>query len=137
MCLYTQNPELLIAKEDITCYKILRKDRSQYKSPVFNKYWKLHCSEQTKLGTPKFPGFSSWYEIEEGFHTFQNEHCARHMIHTLEANTPVYFCVAECTIPKRSKYYVGLYNTFPCFVSDNLIINKILEDGFMRHVKNL
>ena len=107
MCLIVDEYNALIAKEDITCYKIYIYSgyRDEYISPVqldsIEKFNKV-------IHVPQFldPIEENW--VYFGFHTFCNEKDAK----CFEALNPFYK-VFKCVIPKGSKYYKGIVDSAP------------------------
>ena len=107
MCLIVDEYNALIAKKDITCYKIYIYSgyRDEYISPVqldrIEKFNKV-------IHVPKFLDFIEGNAVFLGFHTFCNEKDAK----CFEALNPFYK-VFKCVIPKGSKYYKGIVDSAP------------------------
>ena len=107
MCLIVDEYNALIAKEDITCYKIYIYSgyRDEYISPVqldrIEKFNKV-------IHVPKFLDLIDGNIVYLGFHTFCNEKDAK----CFEALNPFYK-VFKCVIPKGSKYYKGIIDSTP------------------------
>lgn len=115
MCLRFRG-RMLTAKEDITCYKILRKRGGKYYSAVYNFEYKFR---QTYRLRKKLVS-NGYYGVEKGFHSY---------LYPMETDNRNMVCVA-CIIPKGAKYYKGK-QTFgdAGYVSTSIRIEKILRNG--------
>ena len=126
MCLEV-NTQYKIAKEDIVCYKILEKD---YDGNLFSPYtfFRWDLNKRTKAdGKPTFTtDFKGTKYIAIGyFHTFKNIVDAKKYSKLWPPlNHPI---ICECTIPKGTKYWEGLYDGYKGFASKNLIIESKLD----------
>lgn len=114
MCLSTKQNKPTVARKDITCYKILRKDMTSY----FHHYkWELGKLYETKM--------DMYYvsTINLGFHSYKSldnvktEYC-------LCSQSCV---IVECTIPKGAKVYQGTHQMVDGYTSNQLIVNKLVE----------
>ena len=120
MCLTTSQHTSLIAKHNIRCYKVLRKDLV---SPCYN--------QQYVLGQKLTSAICRYFRhIEEGLHTYVNFGYAKdrtrdtwfNQIELLPvAAAPI---VVECIIPQGSEYYIS--NNGEEYASNQLIPNKIV-----------
>ena len=120
------------ATEDIICYKVLCKNnQNEYFSPCQHFIYKLNkCISSnfsfTLSTSTSFPPQKEYTILK----SLENFNCVTQGLHSfkcLPAAIGFRDCfikegiVMECTIPKRSWYYEGLYNEL---VSDNIIINR-------------
>ena len=109
MCLYLgkENPTVLIAKENITCYKVLRVIRGSLESPhIFGYYWELGKTHEVKLPLAKDGRRKDRDEINKGLHSFSDQFKAQvNLQFHLDSK------VFEAVIPKGSHYYVNSCNT--------------------------
>ena len=129
MCLYIGNYDVsVIADEDITVYKILRKTyaNGHYLSPYQNFGYELGKENQSKLVRIEYE--SGKTVIEEGLHTFVRRDEAQCNI-TLSGRHSEEYVIVECIIPKGSRYYVGKWGffNFESIASDTLRTVKVCE----------
>lgn len=120
MCLRVFQKRPYISDKDITCYKVV------YDTANIFKMKSLYCEffyELGKVYNTEF-GFRN-YLIYEGFHSFKNYADAVDSYYNHNGSM-----IVECTIPKGSKYYDGFesFTTVPGFVSNQLIMNKVVDD---------
>lgn len=119
MCLITNNSEQ-IAKEDITCYKVVSlKDKKLLSfyydfEYILNNLYKttitfIHCQAE------------GYICIEEAFHSYKSLRRAMEILYArlIYNDNNV---VVKCIIPKGAKYY----QNNQCFASNQLIIIQIL-----------
>lgn len=116
MCFYIRNNKkeatLYEALEDITCYKVLKKD---LKSPYYNSKYILKELKTSPLRRPKiingiyqfklmnFLTKDSILEtIDRGLHSFQNLNIAKMEFRKWSYEEMV---IIECIIPKRALFY--------------------------------
>ncbi len=95
----------LTAEEDITCFKLLKLKEDKLFTP-FNEMEYVK-DKAVKSELKKVQGNS----VEEGLHCFEKRESAIDLYNNI-AETSLndhssYYVVAECTIPKGSKYYYG------------------------------
>ena len=101
MCLIVDEYNALIAKKDITCYKVYMycEPKDEYKSPFqlcrIKKFNKV-------IHVPKFLDPIEGNQVRFGFHTFCSEKDAKYFA------TLYSYKVFKCIIPKGSKYYKGI-----------------------------
>ena len=119
MCLITNNPEQ-IAKEDITCYKVIYlKDNSLLSFYYDFEYILNKLYKTTTISTYyQVEGFIS---IEEAFHSYKSIRSAIEFYNKVS----IYIrksIVVKCIIPKGAKFY----QDNECFASNQLIIKQIL-----------
>lgn len=141
MCLNIRsNSKRLVAKKDITVYKVLTlREMSApsakklvvgaYVYSVTNKFYlrsvakgfryTIGKSYTAKLGTPNYAN-----EIESGFHSFSD---SANVVRRRELYSNRTEALVECIIPKGATYYNGTNNgTSKGRVSDQIKIVKIL-----------
>lgn len=126
MCLYTKQKEPFIAKEDISCYKILQEENEQWITPYmgysvkFNKTLEAEkCEEHKEI--------FGYYEISKGyFHVCTSKKSAQCIANNIKIGYS--HAKKKCPklvgfkaiIPKGSEYYIA--NDTIC--SNKLIILK-------------
>ena len=137
MCWYSyEKPELRIAEEDITCYKVVYTKLKfmwvyslyrNFKYTLHNQYFikdGLSVGIHETLGTRQLE-----YTINEGFHSYSQkpgfkDGCIWCTDDNFESGSSVFR--VKCTIPKGSVYY---YNPTNCtLVSDSIIIDEIIPN---------
>ena len=118
MCLIVDECNALVAKEDITCYKVYMylEYRDEYRSPL-----RLDCIKKFNkvIHVPIFLDPVEENKVCFGFHTFCNEEDAKYFA-TLFSHK-----VFKCIIPKGSKYYKGvssLEQPISGYCSESLIV---------------
>lgn len=119
MCLYTDSKKVQVAKEDITCYKILIKERkkwiyrifhkSTYRAP-FYKYHTYRLKELNDLGRSLI--VYTDYEVHSGFHSFVNLQDAERMLSEWY-DTQKGQIIVQCVIPKGAEYVKGTIDKSP------------------------
>lgn len=137
MCLITDQQEVLIAQEDITVYKCLREINDNLWAPYndfrydLNKLYETIIRESdewcgfdsfdNRMIQNKYPDFEPAEEHKKlksfgsGFHSALSK---GRLLESWMTNDEYIF---ECTIPKGSKYYIGISDLV---VSNQIIINK-------------
>ena len=119
MCLWIKNKKMLVAEEDIVCYKTLSKTNDG-----------VYCTAYTNTHVPEsvINGYDL-FNAEGELKLKKNEHCKNRtcykynteggLIHSyackedpFETNKHYSFddTIFECVIPKGTKYYVGLFD---------------------------
>lgn len=120
MCLETDG-KMLTAKEDITCYKVLRKRGEEYYAFNFPFEYKF---KQTYRLRKKLIFHSNYGLVEKGFHSYEN--CP------FPSEIKTYVgekVVVVCTIPKGAKYYEGFQPiAYKGYVSTSIRIEKIIYE---------
>lgn len=117
MCLTTNSPEQ-IAKEDITCYKVIYLKDNKLLSFYYDFKYILNKLYKTTFTHCQAEGF---IYIKKAFHSYKL------IISALEfySKVSIYIhnaVVVQCIIPKGAKFY----QNNECFASNQLIITKIL-----------
>lgn len=128
------------AKEDITCYKILKSywrrfedDKEILKSLYQNFEYVMGRKYQRKpelgLGFILCPGYPEYntldcYEVYEAFHSYKYEESVSVELDEVGRHTYVRVVAVKCTIPKGSKYV----ETDAFYASDAIILNEIIGE---------
>lgn len=122
MCLYIKRFSVRkIAKTDITVYKVLNEFDTCYRTPFQRAKVEIG---KTYYSDIKHNLFSK--RIDVGIHSFVDFYDTYWLLMN-KLNNRV---VVSCTIPKGSKYYIGVMKTSritycKTIVSDTIIYNKI------------
>lgn len=117
MCLHTKATKILIAKEDIICYKQLYSISvdtalSQYRQHEY----RIHELQPTVplkfvLSTNNFEHITgNTYSVNEGYHSYIDKPSIR-----------LYGECWICIIPKGTKYAIGKFATDRSYVSESII----------------
>ena len=124
MCLVTRLVKAIKASKDIICYKIyVSSDINDtfvspyqgYKMPRLGKRVQTEFNNKVDIASRLYSGESY---IELGFHSYKN----LEDIETLQG-----VIIAECTIPKGTKYYKGMFGTKESYCSECIILNKVIS----------
>ena len=124
MCLVTRLVKAIKASKDIICYKIyVPSDINDtfvspyqgYKMPRLGKRVQTEFNNKINIASRLYNGESY---IELGFHSYKN----LEDIETLQG-----VIIAECTIPKGTKYYKGMFGTKESYCSECIILNKVIS----------
>ena len=124
MCLVTRLVKAIKASKDIICYKIyVSSDINDtfvspyqgYKMPRLGKRVQTEFNNKVNNASRLYNGESY---IELGFHSYKN----LEDIETLQG-----VIIAECTIPKGTKYYKGMFGTKESYCSECIILNKVIS----------
>lgn len=101
MCLYTSQKKSLIAKKDITCYKVVHWDEvlKQFRSEIRLFKYKIGHTYRLRKGLRQWVPNDFGY-VYSGFHSFTTlknalEYGGKHMV------------LLKCVIPKGARYYAG------------------------------
>lgn len=111
-----------IAEKDITCYKVYIKYSdgrivSPYRRILVPK---IGILTKTELGEINPNG-----GIQKGFHSFSSFNDAIMESKDWE-ECPYLPLIAECTIPKNSKYYEGYFGKAVSYCSECIKLNKLI-----------
>ena len=116
-------PKALIAKEDIVCYKLLRK---YYDGRIISPFQNIPYTLNELVNIKKIEVIRriGSTTIHAGLHSFGRQEdafvCATHIFGMFEVFD---YLVYKAIIPKGSKYYVGKFDCFnECYVSDALFV---------------
>ena len=135
MCLtITPKTRLRTARKDIVCYKVLISRYGKLVSPYYSETeWEVGKTnvEEKRWDVDYCPnGFAdSYFRVvsKGGFHTFANRKDAEKRLPGVKPNRRHNIVVAECVIPKGTKYYNGTQGmTDDGYCSKSLRIEKIL-----------
>ena len=118
MCLVTNNPEQ-IAKEDITCYKVVFLEDSKLLSFYYGFEYILNNLYTTGILYIHDLIEEDYICIERAFHSYISLDSA---IRFLQKNTFSNAVIVKCIIPKGAKFY----QDDECFASSQIIIKQIL-----------
>lgn len=135
MCM-VRTSDCLVAEEDITCYKVCRKDSyiignvAAYSSWFQNYPYAL--GQFMNAASPKnFIGTCERTELRKGgFHSYVEIDTLIEELQKAKLPDPAY--VLECKIPRGSLYYTGLDDAFylPNYLSSDIIIIKEIKFNF-------
>ena len=124
MCLVTRLVKAIKASKDIICYKVyipsgindtFVSPYQGYKMPKLGKRVQTEFNNKVDIASRLYSGESY---IELGFHSYKN----LEDIETLQG-----VIIAECTIPKGTKYYKGMFGTKESYCSECIILNKVIS----------
>lgn len=121
--------KLMIAKKDITCYKILYRTNANdssgtwYKTPWYNFVMRLNIpyKEHGDFDIVRNSVGGRFFVNGGGFHSFAYEEDARTYINDMWLGSLV---IAECVIPKGSEYYTGIFGSYKCYCSKEIVLKK-------------
>lgn len=130
--LYGSKP--MIAKKDITCYKILYRANANdssgtwYKTPWYNFVMRLNIpyKEHGDFDIEVSNSVEGRFFVNGGgFHSFVYEEDARTYINSHSYNMWWgSLVIAECVIPKGSEYYTGGFGFSKCYCSKEIVLKK-------------
>lgn len=142
MCLEVKKPEIIVAKEDIVCYKVMIEfpgDKGAWQSPFLHMVYKE--GRTYELGKKlNFTREYRYYTVEEGFHSFANLSDALLFLNVYEVRYPWRFMgigryayvIVKCIIPEGTTYAEGLFddcnNKFHSFCSEKIICEGKIEN---------
>lgn len=111
--------QFIIAEKDIVCYKAMvpiseKQARSPYMLSVYTLGRKYSRPFTIKLSRPRRAGD----QINIGYHSYSTINRALRETDYLSDNS----CIAECTIPKGSIYFVDPFHGE--YVSNSIIIQR-------------
>ena len=116
MCLHTKQKKVKIAKEDITCYKVINPDMTSWFHTEFK--WELGKLYETEMD------FCPVYKtVSQAFHSYKTLQDLMHGY--FQSLSPC--MMVKCTIPKGSEYYLGIQDEMDGYASNKLIANEILD----------
>lgn len=127
MCLVTRLVKAIKASKDIICYKVYIPSGVNdtfvspyrgYKMPRLGKRVQTEFNNKVDITSRLYSGESY---IELGFHSYKN---LEDIIEKLSVQEAI---IVECTIPKGTKYYKGLYGTKESYCSECIILNKVIS----------
>jgi hypothetical protein len=109
----TNNPNVLIAAEDISCYKVVSQNKKKELISEY-RYFLYHIDTLYKLDKPLKIRVCS---IEEGYHSFTK-------LRAVKDNKRDDQIIIKCIIPQGSEYFLS--NEYEEYVSTALIVKEIL-----------
>lgn len=118
MCLVTNNPEQ-IAKEDITCYKVVFLEDNKLLSWYYGFEYILNNLYTTEISYIRDLIEEDYICIERAFHSYTS---LDHAMRFLQAYAIYGSTIVKCIIPKDAKFY----QDYKCFASNQIIIKQIL-----------
>ena len=118
MCLLTNNPEH-IAKEDITCYKVVFLEGNKLLSFYYGFEYILNNLYTTGILSTRDLIEKDYIYIERAFHSYISLDSAMKF---LQKHTFSNAVIVKCIIPKGAKFY----QDYECFASNQIIIKQIL-----------
>ena len=127
MCLVTRLVKAIKASKDIICYKVyipsgindtFVSPYQGYKMPRLGKRVQTEFNNKVDITSRLYSGESY---IELGFHSYKN------LEDIIERQPIQEAIIVECTIPKGTKYYKGLYGTVESYCSECIILNKAIS----------
>lgn len=118
MCLYTKQKVPNIAKEDITCYKVINPGMTSLYYTEFN--WVLGKLYETEIECCSKWDFN---EVSKSFHSYKTLQDLMHGY--FKSLSPC--MMVKCTIPKGSEYYLGKQDEMDGYASNKIIVNEILD----------
>lgn len=119
MCLITKKSKQ-IAKENITCYKVVHLINNKIFSLYFD--FKYSLNKLYKIQDMFTYGIGNHTCVEKAFHSYKSFKIAIEN-RDLRWDSFDYNCaIIECTIPKDAEYYASR----EAFASNRIIINKII-----------
>ena len=148
MCLYIKVIKTQIAKNDITCYKVMMKQRN---GAVCTPFRLIRPNPDVLSGYASFKAshanipahkllesinVESWFykhntdyaaEVSIGFiHTYM---FASHAVQDMgtECFARKEYLLYRCVIPKGTEYFVGEYGCYPCYASREIKFEGIVD----------
>ena len=121
--LMVPKPEL--AKEDIPCFKVVRRDKvGDLYSVVLDFPYELHnVYTNESLETPTEGNI--YFTVSKGFHSYASDKAVYEHYNRYYNNKN--FEKVQCHIPKGSLYYVGEdYYGYPQYVSQSIVLDKMI-----------
>ena len=122
MCTWVTNSKQIL-QNDLTCYKIIRKDLTAI---FYDFQYELNKEYVTELGIPhqseKISSFPRMI-VKEGFHSFIEYEDAERNYN--EINHTHSYLFVECIIPKGAEIYFNYINYLA--VSNKIKIVKVIE----------
>lgn len=118
MCLVTMNPEH-IAKEDITCYKVVFLEGNKLLSFYYGFEYILNNLYTTVILSTRDIIEEDYICIERAFHSYTSLDRAMRFLQVHEIYGAT---IVKCIIPKGAKFY----QDYECFASNQIIIKQIL-----------
>ena len=116
MCIFVSDNHYRIAKEDITCYKVLRRKNLYDSTPVspYHEEMEWDFDEVFKAPKPKWKleydkYHDGWFTNDGYFYTFRDQDDAWRFYDKISwGGARCYYMIVKCTIPKGTHYYCGI-----------------------------
>lgn len=128
MCLFANRKYTFTAREDIECYKVLRRAGDVLTSYFHKRFtWEKSITYTTLLQT--FNNVFREYQcnVEQGFHSYMYQKDAEAFIN--EVCGDEILVLVKCIIPKGSQYFVGDSTDWrPGYASDKIIFTSIIKE---------
>ena len=118
MCLLTTQQEVKIAKEDITCYKVINPDMTSLHYTEFK--WELGKLYEVEM---EFCPKGLINTVSQAFHSYKTLMDMKYEY--VMSSKPC--MMVKCTIPKGSEYCSGKQGDVDGHASNKLIVNEILD----------
>lgn len=118
MCLeIKENQKSLIAKKDITCYKLVVVNNDGNLTTLFQK-------TSVILGNNYNSSIERYYNtIEKGIHSFTKLKEAKEFLKIIKDET-TRVRIVKCIIPKDSLYFNGMFNNYKSMASNQILYTK-------------
>lgn len=130
MCLEVKKPEIIVAQEDIICYKVLIKRDNSVVSPYWAFEYKI--GETYKIEKPleikkriNYVRCCNEFEVRQGFHSFEQFQTAKAFLLYIQRPFRSGYCAYKCIIPKGTKMVYGYFSGRPSIASETI---KIIEE---------
>ena len=147
MCIFVSDNHYKIAKEDIVCYKVLRKKNIYDSTPVspYHQEMEWRFDEVFKAPKPKWKleydkYHDGWFTNDGYFYTFREYYDAWRCCEKFSwSGARCLYMIVKCTIPKGTHYYIGIQGAPEqnhrvlmelgelAYASKRLVINEIVE----------
>lgn len=128
MCLFANRKYSLTAREDIECYKVLRRAGDILTSYFHERFtWEKSITYTTLLQT--FNSVFREYQcnVEQGFHSYMYQKDAEAFINEVCGDETL--VLVKCIIPKGSQYFVGDSTDWRAgYASDKIIFTSIVKE---------
>lgn len=150
MCLLVDSSNILVAEDDIVCYKVFEVNLKTGKLNTFFQHFQMNWDQvYTRLRSNSlwYVPHRHGYIVDKGyFHSFKEDDafkfgllvCYYYFAHlSTTTRIPV---IAKCIIPKNTKYYVGKYNgEYDSYASKSIIIQKefYIQECFVDYLTNV
>lgn len=147
MCLEVKKPGIIVAKEDMVCYKVMIEyfgNKGVWVSPYQGMTYKEGQSYELKAQLQLLDSSKTVkeypYRVEEGFHSFTSLSEALFFLNAFEARHPCLnrcsdasrYVIVKCIIPKGTTYAEGLFfdwgNKFHSYCSEKIVCEGKIEN---------
>lgn len=126
-CYWTE-PKEQIAKEDITCYKVVDTNKDGLIESYYKRFQYTLNVVYSLNPTPIIVqrGMDNYYIIERAYHSYRDKPTSegnRFWVGYASYHKAPSAALVRCTIPKGAHYYVNK----TAYASDTIIINEIIK----------